>query len=167
MNLYPTENLAIVVLANTGIRPDFIAQDIAAALLPRYADSLRVRRGRPAPAPRTFAATPELIGQWSGTMRTWDSTVAMRLLVKPDGDIHVWLGKQPRAILNEVSLIDGRLSGRFGGEIPTGDAKRWPHFVRLGLLLQDGTLKGQANAMSVTDPIMYSLASYVDLKKQP
>ena len=34
-------------------------------------------------------------------------------------------------------------------------------------LAQDGTLKGQANAMSVTDPIMYSLASYVDLKKQP
>jgi CubicO group peptidase (beta-lactamase class C family) len=167
MNLYPTENLAIVVLSNTGNRPDFIAQDIAAILLPRYADSLKVRRGRPAPAPRSFAVTPELIGQWSGTLRTWDSAVAVRMLVKPDGDIHIWLGNQPRAILNDVSLIDGRLAGRFAGEIPTQDAKRWPHFVMLGLLLQDGTLKGQANAMSLTDPIMYSLASYLELKRQP
>lgn len=167
MNLFPTENLAIVVLANSGIRPDFIAQDIAAVLLPRYADSLKVRRGRAAPAPRPFTATPELIGQWSGTMRTWASTIPIRLLVKPDGDIHIWLADQPRAILNNANLVDGRLSGQFAGQIPTSDAKRWNHFVLLGLLLQDGTLKGQANAMSLTDPIRYSLASYVDLKKQP
>ena len=52
MNLFPTENLAIVVLANSGIRPDFIAQDIAAVLLPRYADSLKVRRD-PSRPPRS------------------------------------------------------------------------------------------------------------------
>jgi hypothetical protein len=77
------------------------------------------------------------------------------------------VGDQPRAILNEVSLVGGRLSGRLASQIPTRDAKRWPHFVMLGLLLQDGTHKGQANAMSATDPIMYSLASYLDLKRQP
>ena len=100
-------------------------------------------------------------------MRTWASTIPIRLLVKPDGDIHVWLADQPRAILNNANLVDGRLSGQFAGQIPTSDAKRWNHFVLLGLLLQDGTLKGQANAMSLTDPSMYSLASYVDVKKQP
>lgn len=167
MNLYPTENLAVVVLANSGARPDFIAQEIAAVILPRYADSLKARRGRATPAPRGFVATPELIGQWSGTLRTWAATVPMRLVVKPDGDVHAWIGDQPRAILNDVNLTNGRFSGRFAGQIPTLDVKRWSHFVMLGLLLQDGTLKGQANAMSLTDPNMYSLASYVELKRQP
>jgi hypothetical protein len=166
MNFYPTENVAVVVLANTGTRPDFIAQDIMALLLPHYADSLKVRRARkPAPRP-AFAPTADLVGDWSGTFRSWKKTVPIRLTLRPDGDILAWVGDQPRAIANQVAFVNNKLTGRFAGAMGTDDAGRWPHDLAMGLLKRDGKLAGWVNAMSLTDPIMYSLSGYAELTKK-
>ncbi|MEO8451051.1 MAG: serine hydrolase domain-containing protein [Gemmatimonadota bacterium] len=167
MNLYPTENLVVVVLTNSSSRPGELAQDVAAAMLPRYADSLAARRARSRPpAPPAFSGAPELTGEWAGTLRTWKQTVPLRLQFKPDGDIFAWLGDQPRAVLNQVTFTGNRLNARLAGSIPTDDAGRWPHSLLVGLILVDGTLKGQIAAATTTDPNYFALSSYAELKKK-
>ena len=138
LNLFPTENLAIVALTNGGGNPFAIAEDIAAVLLPKYALALKADRAKSAPPPRpAFSPTPELIGHWEGTLRTWQRTLPFHLIVEADGDVKVRIGPLPSAdgnpppdgqlesLLNDVGWSRGMLTGRFAGTIPTPDAS-WP-----------------------------------------
>lgn len=171
LNLYPSENMAVVVLSSSGFPTGAIAQDIAAVLVPKYADTLRVRRaaqaqqagaGRGAQPSQLNAVT----GEWSGTLRTWKATLPLKVSVGPNGEVFATLGDQPRIAVTDAAFRNNRLTGRFTGQIPTDDAKRWPHTIALDLLLVDGGLKGQVSAQSSTDVLYYSLASFADLKKQ-
>jgi hypothetical protein len=165
--------MAVVVLSSSGFPTGQIAQDIAAVLVQKYADTLRVRRAQQ-PAGGAggggVAQQPskldELNGEWSGTLRTWKATLPLRVSVRPEGEVFVWLGNQPRAVMNQAAFRNNRLSGRFAGQIPTDDAGRWAHSIAVALQLVDGTLKGQLSAQTSTDVVYYSLASYAELKKQ-
>ena len=79
------------------------------------------------------------------------------------GDVR--LDRQLVALLNQVSFGGGELNGRFAGRIPTPDAARHPHDIRLQLRLRDGKLRGQATAQSTDDPGYFGLSSYVELEK--
>ena len=180
LNIYPTEHLAIVALTNGGGDPFSIAQDIAAILLPRYGDSLKADRAHKTPPPVTkFTPTPELIGTWEGTLRTWQKSLPFRLTVLADGDVKVRIGPEPKpntedsedtqleSLLNGVEWTRPVLSGRFAGTIPTPDASWTPHSIALDLRLVDGKLRGQASAQTPDTPVYFSIASYVELAKRP
>lgn len=171
LNIYPTENLAIVALTNGGGNPFAIAEDIAAVLLPKYAAALRADRAKATPpATPKFAPTPDLIGRWEGTLRTWQRTVPFRLVVEADGDVKVRIGAEPdgqlESLLNEPRWSAGVLTGRFAGTIPTSDASWTPHSVALDLRLVSGKLRGQASAQTPDTPVFFSIASYVELGKR-
>jgi beta-lactamase family protein len=167
--LYPSENLAVVVLANqVGATPFRIADEIVASMLPRYAAERAARRARQAAA--TPAAPPafppaELAGAWTGTLRTYDGTAPISLLFQPDGDVHVTLGNSLKTLLSGASFTKGELTGRFLGTISTEEQRRYASSVLLDVRLRDGALRGQASAMSTDDPVYYALASYVELRK--
>lgn len=167
LTLYPSENLAIVVLTNKsdGI-PFRVAEEIAAVLLPRYAATRAERRARMAlsAAPSPFPP-PELAGGWTGTLRTYDATVPMTLLFQPDGDVHVTLGGQLETLLTGAQFQNGALVGRFAGTIPSEEQRRHQHSVLLNLRLRDGRLVGQASAQTTEEPVYYALTSYVELTK--
>jgi CubicO group peptidase (beta-lactamase class C family) len=169
LSLYPSENVAIVALTNRSDGAPFrIAEEIAAAVLPRYAATRNERRARQASAPPTPApAFPpaELAGAWTGTVRTYDGTMPIALLFQPDGDVHVTLGNQLKSLLNRASYTAGNLVGRFAGTISTDEQRRHPHVVSLNLRLRDGVLRGQASAMTTEEPVYYALTSYVELAK--
>ena len=168
--LYPTQNLALVMLVNASVRPEPVAAELAAVMLPGYGDSLKARRARATAAldPQAFQPGPELVGEWSGTVRTWRDTLPITLSIRSDGDVHVQLGRQLKALLSEVTFRDGRLVGRFAGRIPTDDASRHAHSIQLDLRLVEGALKGMASAQTATEPLVYySLASYAELRKKP
>ena len=166
--LYPNENVAIAILTNarSPVHPEYLVKEIMATLSPRFADSLRARQGRARPVPPAFVVPAGLLGEWRGTLQTWQQTLPMRLVAQPNGDIFIWVGDQPRAVLNELAFVDGRLNGRFAGSIPTDDAKRWPHDLRVDLVLGNGTLAGEVNAISSTVREFWSLGSYVELRKR-
>lgn len=171
LNIYPTENLAIVALTNGGGNPFAIAEDIAAVLLPKYAAALRADRAKsPPPVAPKFAPTPDLIGRWEGTLRTWQRTVPFQLLVEADGDVKVRIGAGPDgqlvSLLNDAGWRGGVLTGRFAGTIPTSDASWTPHSVALDLQLINGTLRGQASAQTPDTPVFFSIASYLELTKR-
>ena len=166
--LYPNEGVAIALLTNarSPVHPEYLVKEIMATLSPRFGDSLRARQGRSKPAPPAFAMPAGLLGEWTGTLQTWQQTLPMRLVAQPDGDIHVWVGDQPCAVVNELELEDGRLHGRFAGTIPTDDARRWAHDLRIDFVLGSGTLVGQVNAITTTAREMWALGSYAELRKR-
>jgi CubicO group peptidase (beta-lactamase class C family) len=163
LKLYPQHNVAIVALANaSGAAPHRVALDIAAAVLPGYNAPGR------APTPPVFASSAELAGEWTGTVRTYDgATTPIALLVKSD-DVHVRLGG-PEAlwtVLNAPTFRNGMLSGQFAGTIPSEEARRFPHNVGMGLLLQGDTLRGWAAAMTTDDPLTGAMSSYAELTRK-
>jgi CubicO group peptidase (beta-lactamase class C family) len=167
LSLYPSEDIAIVVLTNcesNGV--DDIAQQIAAALLPKYAASLRATKPKLEEKPPTFQAAAELLGKWAGTVRTWEKPVPITLFFQSDGDIHVKLGDDLETLLNEVRYNDGHLEGRFAGTIPTPDANRHRHTVLLNVHLRSGKLSGEATAQTTEDPVYYALTSFVELEQK-
>jgi CubicO group peptidase (beta-lactamase class C family) len=165
LTLYPSEDVAIVVLMNAVNDVPRITRAIERVLLPKYAEARRLAEVRP-PAPPPFKPTAELLGEWTGTVRTWDRTLPITIVVQPDGDIHVKLDKEMEALLNDVHWEGTALVGRFAGTIPTPDASRWPHEVLLSLRLRNGTLSGMASAESTTDPVYYALTSYASLTRK-
>lgn len=178
--LYPDEDVVVAVLTNrsngwTGR----IAQELAAAVLPGFADELAASRraaeerqaARAAAEARGEAARgPELPaaleGRWSGVIRTPDDTVALTLDVRAGGDVHVRLGDALETVLSEIgSPAPDQLIGRFAGTLPDEHAQRHPHEVLLNLVLRDGRLIGQASAQTTGWPYWFALTSFAELER--
>jgi CubicO group peptidase (beta-lactamase class C family) len=171
LGLYPGEDLAVVVLANTTANATVgrIASEIVAALVPRYADTLRVRRARATPTrPSPWATPTRLTGDWNGTVRTWQGAQPLRLTFQPDGDVVARLGSQPRALLWDTAWQgDSVFTGRFAGVMPTDDARLHRHTIWLKLTLRGGTLSGMATAQTVPpDTVFFARTSYVELRRE-
>jgi hypothetical protein len=168
--MYPAENVAIVVLTNMVADIGRVYREIERVVLPQYADARRraqVADSTAAAARRGARFTPsaELLGEWKGTLRTWEKTVPMTLTFHPDGDVHVKVEDGLTNLVNNVQWRDSMFVGRFAGTIPTSDAKRWAHDIVLSLRLLPNGLNGMAAAITTTDPAYYALTSYVSLMR--
>ena len=171
--LYPEEDIAIAVLSNTTSRHPFtLATDIIAGMVPRYADSVKARRGRTPTTPTTptqvsVTAPAPFAGEWKGTIRMWNGTQPFTLTFQPDGDVIAKLGSAPRSLLWETQWrSDSIFTGRFAGTIPTPDAALHKHSIFLNLTLRGGKLSGQASAQTMPpDTVYYARTSYIDLGK--
>lgn len=171
LTLYPSEDLAVVVMTNTTANATIgrIAQEIVSALVPRYADTLRARRARATPPqPATWSTPAKLAGTWTGTVRTWQGVEPMTVTFQPDGDVVATLAGQPRALLwDPVWVGDSVFVGRFAGTMPTADARLHRHTVLLRLTLRGGTLSGMATAQTVPpDTVYYARTAYAELRRQ-
>jgi CubicO group peptidase (beta-lactamase class C family) len=180
LNLYPRDNVVIAVLTNASGGWGDVAAQTAGVILSGYADSLKAEKARATkrPEPAKFTAPAELIGTWTGTLRTWAKTVPFELQVKQDGEVQVQLGDtartdgsnradvQLRALVNGVSWEKSVLSGRFAGQIPAADVSWVPHTIAFDLHLVNGVLRGQASAQTSDTPVYFSVASYLELKRR-
>jgi len=154
--LLPAEQLAIVVLANACSElPYIVAAEIAAAVLPTYAERLAAHRAenppsveQAQPSEPAFAPPPELLGDWHGTVHTYQGDIALKIWFKESGDIHAQLGDQLKTLVNYAEWTKGALSGRMLGTIATEDAARRPHEVYLDLKLRDQLLNGAVYAVT-------------------
>ncbi len=168
LKLFPNENLAIAVLTNTFNEWAVVdvQQQIAAAVLPKYAAALHTATPTPPTPPAPTKLLGDLVGHWAGKVQTWMSTIPITLECKLDGDIHVKLGDQLESVLNEVEYQDGNLVGRFAGNIATEDAMRHPHSVVLNVWLEKNELRGEASAATWDTELNYfELPSYVELSR--
>lgn len=179
LHLYPEQNVVVVVLTNrSNPMINRISQELAGAVLPRYADTARERRAAAEEAHQAAAAEREsrtgpafappaaMLGEWTGTVYTPGDSVSLTLVVQPDGDVHVRLGDDLRTLLNDVSAPDGtRLVGRFMGTLPEEHARRHAHTVLLDVRLRGDQLSGQASAQTTGWPHYFALSSYVELRR--
>ncbi len=176
--LFPEEDAAVVVLMNTlarDLRVE-IQRRIAAALIPGYEEAWRREARRDSAEAEggdeggggagRFDPPPELVGTWTGALRTWDGDRSVRLEVRDDGDVHARVGDQLETVLNDPELEDGAFTGRMWGRLPTPDAARRPrHRLAMELLVAGDTLRGQLTAVTVTDPTGFALSSYLELTR--
>lgn len=170
LNLYPEEDLAVVVLTNrSGGVVGRVAHEIVSAVLPQYGATARERREAAAAnaAPESkFSPTPALLGSWSGTVFTPEDTIPLTLVFQPDGDVHARLGDELVTLVNDVSFEGGQLVGRFMGTIPAEDTRRHPHVVQLNLRLRGQSLSGAVTAHTPGEPAYFALSSYGELRRQ-
>jgi CubicO group peptidase (beta-lactamase class C family) len=167
LTLYPSEDVAIVVLINAVADAPKITREIERIVLPKYSEARRLAQTPPQPATKTpFVPSNELVGEWSGTVRTWDRSMPLTVSIRPDGDVHVHLGDELETLLNDTKWEKNELTGRFAGTIPTSDASRWPHEILFSLRLRNGALTGMAAAVTTTDPVYFALTSYASLTKK-
>lgn len=167
--LYPDDDVAVVVLMNNLARDlrYSINQEIAASVIPGYAEARAAQSGGSDSGERAEERLPDyLVGRWEGTLRTWESEHPLTLEVQGDGDVHVRIDQQLTVLLNDATIVDGRLTGTFAGQIPTKDAMREPrHHVVLNLRLEGGRLYGQASAQTYSSRNYYALTSYAELTR--
>jgi hypothetical protein len=86
--------------------------------------------------------------------------------VKDPEDIHVRLGEQPEALLNEAKFGGGVLTGVMQGDVGTPDARRRPYRVHLELRLRDGSLSGSAAVISLPTSRGGAMEYWVELKRE-
>ena len=152
----PSEKIVTVVLTNgssaSPIVPYTLFADIAASLLPnlegqadRYRADLEARAKQKPPA---FTVTPELLGQWQGTVHTHQRDLPLTLWFTDAGDIHAQLGDDLRMLVNDASYEDGHLTGTFPGDIGTPDASRRAHRLHLDLYHRGDVINGACTAIT-------------------
>jgi hypothetical protein len=157
--LVPGEQLAVVALSNSnGVLPQQARMDVLGALLPGYGDrrsevealllggAVAAEGGPPA------TLLESSVGRWDGQVATYEGPRALRLDVRPDGDVHARLGLQLRTLVNRLRWDGSRLAGVMFGDLETADARRRPHHVLLDLApREDGAvLDGVVTALTVT-----------------
>jgi hypothetical protein len=167
--MVPERRIAISILANiTTGHVQGLADEILGILIPDYTAELTAfrqssRREETVP----YRPSPEYLGHWKGTIRTWREKIPVELWFQPDGDIQVQLRGQYRNLLNGVRFEDGCLRGSFQSNIGTPDANRHRYNLHLKLKLREGSRLDGAITSSSTDPSGNVLSSWIQLVKQP
>jgi CubicO group peptidase (beta-lactamase class C family) len=169
--LYPSEDLAVVMLSTfyAGLTPKMM-RAIVSCVLPKYADAVAkdkdIQKEDTPPKPGPFTPKPELLGEWTGTVRTWEKNIPFTMVFQPDGDIHVKFGKELETLVNNASFRDGILEGQFTGEMPTPDAMRHKHGLEIHLRLRGDKLFGQLIAETPDESPHFALSSYTELTRK-
>lgn len=168
LKLFPEKRMAIAVLSNgrQGLTYSLI-DTIADALLPDYPE---MRKKDPVNGPRarpmSFAPASELLGEWSGEIKTWSGTVPVTMTFQADADIHIKIGDGMKTLVNDVRFESGRFSGGCYGTIPAPDTTLYPHQLWLDLTFRGTSLSGAAIAATTGGRFHYHLPSWIRLTKQ-
>ncbi|MFC1726461.1 serine hydrolase domain-containing protein [candidate division KSB1 bacterium] len=167
LKIFPTEDIAIVVLNNIGSPlGGAISDDIAGILLPEFSENKRKARRKPMNIPKPYSPTEELIGQWEGKIVTYQGEVPVEINFQEDGDINIKLNKSLKTILNGINFELNWFTGQFEGTIPTDDARMYEHNIFLRMKLKDKKLSGYATAQTTTKRLYWGLSSYISLTKE-
>ena len=162
----PSADIAVVALINTAsdLRQK-IPNDIIGVLLPDFGTKWKAERDKPTERPGSFKPAAELLGDWTGELKTYDETVPVTLQIQPDGDVHVRIGTQMETLLNRPRFEGGYLSGSSYGTIPSGDARAHPHNISYRLLLSGTRLSGYVSTEFTGGRSYGNYSSYIRLEK--
>jgi len=166
LKFVPDEDLAVVVLVNAAseLRRK-IPNDIIGVLLPDYGEGWGEARDRPSDPTGAFEPGPELIGEWTGHITTYDDTVPITVTIQPDGDIHVDITGQLKTLVDRVRFEDGFLSGTSYGTIPSSDAAAHPHNLSYRMWLAGEVLSGYVTTAFTTERSYGNGSSYIRLER--
>ena len=159
LNLYPSERVAIVVLANTSAPVGRVANAIASIVLPSY--------GAPTLRPPTVGASPPRInGTWRGSILV-DGTPIPLTIVFPDsgvGRAKLGAGEEVPLTATQLSGATGWVSARFAAKLRAPDATPPADSARvaiaLSLRLHGDRLSGWASSITAPGGVVYGAVSY-------
>ena len=178
LTMLPCEGIVIVTLANTShTLAHTLDTDILSVLIPGFGDKLAEFKAKledskthlPATTDESsnrFEPGPNLLGDWTGTIHTYQGEVPLQISFKPSGSIHARLSDQMWTLVNEAKFENACLSGKMFGHISTEDANRYRHHLHLDLKLGEGALNGTLHAMSHGYKLGYALGYWCEVWKQ-
>lgn len=167
--LIPTENIAVVTLANSSSPlPLLIYKEILSVLLPKYAEKRAIseaKQEQETDKKPGFKPASEFIGEWSGSVHTYKEEIPITFWFKESGDVHVKMGEQLKTLLNDVVFEQSYLAGRMMGNIGTEDANRRPYYLSVTLKLREKVLNGTMTAVSLGQRTGNALSHWMEIKK--
>ena len=160
--LIPDRRLAIVVLSNvSNLVAPAVADRIAAELMPGW----RTWSFEEPVIPR-FVTPGELSGTWKGSLETYVKDIPVELRFLPEGKVHVKLGDQLAALVNNAQFKDGLFTGDFMARIGTPDTERGDYTISLTLKLRGDVLNGAAHALNFEPRMRHALAHWTELHRE-
>jgi len=98
---------------------------------------------------------------------TYQGEAPLRIVVQPDGDVHVRVGDQLETLLSNATFQNGFLRGRFAGKVPFDDNRGRDYQVQFELKLRDGVLNGSATTQTLADAWgSNAVTHWAEVKKQ-
>jgi CubicO group peptidase (beta-lactamase class C family) len=169
LSMLPIEQTAAICLINTsGGQADEIAFRMADAVTPGFLEQVGKHMTEyEAWAQRPYTPTPEILGEWRGTISTNRGELPIALVFQPDGDVHVKIANQLETLVSEIGYDEGLLSGTFLAEIPAEEAAGHPHRDTISLRQVGTHLSGFVTSEFTNARGRFSLPSYVALEKKP
>jgi CubicO group peptidase (beta-lactamase class C family) len=170
LQLIPSEEIAVVVLANTGTTlPSAVVNEVLSTLLPPY----RERRAKAEPAkppegPKNNLPSPALIGAWTGMIRTYRGNIPLTFSISSSGEVQAKLGSQLRTLLNNARFSKESLTGLMSGDLGTvEDTGVDPYDLDFELYLRDGAINGSVTTRPHAGGRNFARLPYwVELKKE-
>ena len=144
LQLVPSEDLAIVVIANS-------YSDFVSGLGDRIL-SVLLSKSVTLPKSPTNDRVPNstkpvgLAGKWTGAIFTYKGSIPATLEISCDGLVRGQVGKQPIADLVDASLGPSELYGRLVGDPTMADAPLHKYVLELDLFLRGDDLLGAATS---------------------
>lgn len=163
LQLVPSEDLAIVVIANS--YADFVsglADRILSVLLPKSAAPPKSPVNDRVPNSDRPVA---LAGKWTGTVLTYQGSIPITLEISSDGLARGQVGKQPIADLADASLEPSELYGRLVGDPTMADAPPYRYLLELDLFLRGDDLVGAATSRPLPGEAGDELPHWVSLTR--
>ena len=170
LTLIPASNVAVALLCNASLSDELalwkIEWETFAALVPNFPARPEIPENK-IPA---FVPPPELLGEWEGSVWTYQGTFPLKLSVRGPQEVSIELNGRPGAPipidtpLGPLGFQNGWLSGLFSGSVPTGDAQRSSHVVFLRLKLQGDVLNGTVSAVAINKT--FALPYWASLKRK-
>ena len=170
LTLLPDKNMAVAILCNASSSEEMALWKIEwvtfAAMVPGFPGIPAIPEERPA----AFVPPQVLLGEWQGTVQTFQGNRHMKLSAKSGGEIAIELDGQPggpipiNTPLGPLGFRNGWLTGLFFGTIPTEDANRSSHVVFLRLHLKGDTLSGTVSAVAANQT--FALPYWASLKRK-
>jgi CubicO group peptidase (beta-lactamase class C family) len=167
--LIPEKNVAVALAMNSGLSEVYNPWDVEwetlAALVPGFPERPEIPQAKSNRA----AFPPDLQGEWTGTVKTYDGVLPARLSITGGSTITLSIdGKpvQPVPVENPLGLVgyyDGVVKGPFLGEMPTDDARRSQHVLLLNMRPRGEKLCGTISAVATNR--MFILPSWIELEK--
>ena len=161
--------MAVAILCNASSSDELALWKIEWETFSAMAPGFPAVPAIPEEKPAAFVPPQELLGEWQGTVQTFQGNRPMKLSVKSGREIAIELDGQPggpvpiETPLGPLGFRNGWLTGLFFGMIPTEDARRSSHVVFLRLQLQGDTLSGTVSAVAVNET--FALPYWASLKR--
>jgi hypothetical protein len=164
LQMVPSEQIAVAVIANTGTTVPFeIVDKVLSDLLPRYREDLASEPpAAPQPESPASAATTSLVGTWTGALQTWKGSVPLTLRISASREVQVQWKSDQWMTATDVDIAERRFYCVVHGQVETPDAPQPQYDLELELYLRGKALVGAATTKNGAQ-----LPYWVQLEKLP
>jgi CubicO group peptidase (beta-lactamase class C family) len=169
LQIIPSENVVVVVLANTGTTvPSNIAEEVLSDLLPQFAAARKKAASVPKHDPTKADQIDRplgLVGKWVGSVSTWKGDVPLTLLIPESDNLQATVGSQSSVLSSDVHVEPTHLYGVARGDLGAPDAAQPPYDIQIEVYLKGDNLVGAATAVPRPDEDGPELPYWVVLKR--